>query len=61
MAFDVLVRNTDDHLRNHGFLRGASGWQLSPAFDILPEHRRGGRLQTPFQKSMEQTVQFTPF
>ncbi|WP_321338116.1 type II toxin-antitoxin system HipA family toxin [uncultured Cohaesibacter sp.] len=50
MAFGVLVRNTDDHLRNHGFLRGATGWQLSPAFDINPEHRHGGQLQTPISE-----------
>ena len=37
MAFSVLVSNTDDHLRNHGFLRlDASGWTLSPAYDVNP-------------------------
>jgi serine/threonine-protein kinase HipA len=37
MAFSVLISNTDDHLRNHGFLheRGES-WRLSPAFDLNP-------------------------
>jgi serine/threonine-protein kinase HipA len=37
MAFSVLISNTDDHLRNHGFLhvRGES-WALSPAFDLNP-------------------------
>ena len=34
--FNVLVGNRDDHLRNHGFLRQASGWVLSPAFDVNP-------------------------
>ena len=47
MIFSILIRNTDDHLRNHGFLMSASGWQLSPAYDINPEHRPGGRMQTP--------------
>jgi serine/threonine-protein kinase HipA len=37
MMFTVLIRNTDDHLRNHGMLRGASGWLLSPAYDVNPE------------------------
>jgi len=37
IAFSVVMNNTDDHLRNHGFLRRGSGWQLSPAFDINPE------------------------
>lgn len=36
MAFNVLVGNTDDHMRNHGFLLGEKGYRLSPAFDLLP-------------------------
>jgi serine/threonine-protein kinase HipA len=37
MVFNVLVSNVDDHLRNHGFLRlGATGWSLSPAYDLNP-------------------------
>ena len=37
IAFSILVSNTDDHLRNHGFLRpDARGWTLSPAYDINP-------------------------
>ncbi|MET4589874.1 type II toxin-antitoxin system HipA family toxin [Arthrobacter sp. 754] len=36
MAFNIAVNNTDDHLRNHGFLRGRSGWRFSPAFDVNP-------------------------
>lgn len=37
MVFNVLVSNTDDHLRNHGFLRdGANGWRLAPAYDLNP-------------------------
>lgn len=36
VAFDVGVNNTDDHLRNHDFLREKAGWRLSPAFDINP-------------------------
>ncbi len=35
-AFSVAVHNTDDHLRNHGFLRNRRGWQLSPLFDVNP-------------------------
>lgn len=50
MAFTILLRNTDDHLRNHGFLRTPEGWVLSPAFDINPEHRTGGALQTPISE-----------
>lgn len=40
VLFSVLVGNRDDHLRNHGFLRGAGGWRLSPAFDINPNPDR---------------------
>ncbi|WP_244104440.1 type II toxin-antitoxin system HipA family toxin [Burkholderia ambifaria] len=37
IVFNLLVSNTDDHLRNHGFIleRGA-GWRLSPAYDMNP-------------------------
>jgi len=42
IAFSILVSNTDDHLRNHGFLRTSSaGWSLSPAFDLNPDPRPG--------------------
>jgi serine/threonine-protein kinase HipA len=36
VAFSVLIGNRDDHLRNHGFLRGRTGWRLAPAFDVNP-------------------------
>lgn len=36
MVFNLLVSNVDDHVRNHGFLRGSEGWRLSPAFDMNP-------------------------
>lgn len=36
-VFTVLISNTDDHLRNHGFLHaGDQGWRLSPAYDLNP-------------------------
>ncbi|UFU02232.1 type II toxin-antitoxin system HipA family toxin [Ruania suaedae] len=35
-VFSCAVNNTDDHLRNLGFLRSGAGWALSPAFDINP-------------------------
>jgi serine/threonine-protein kinase HipA len=34
VLFSVYVSNTDDHLRNHGFVYMEAGWTLSPAFDI---------------------------
>lgn len=36
IIFNICVRNTDDHLRNHGFLLTPEGWILSPAYDINP-------------------------
>lgn len=46
MAFSVAVRNTDDHLRNLGFLRRAGGWVLSPMFDVNPNPAAGERRVT---------------
>jgi serine/threonine-protein kinase HipA len=38
IVFTVLISNTDDHLRNHGFLRkSTAGWSLAPAFDLNPD------------------------
>jgi serine/threonine-protein kinase HipA len=36
LVFNVLVSNTDDHLRNHGFVRREAGWRLAPAYDLNP-------------------------
>lgn len=37
IVFNILISNTDDHLRNHGFLyHGSDGWRLSPAYDLNP-------------------------
>ena len=36
ITFSVAISNTDDHLRNHGFILTKSGWTLSPAYDINP-------------------------
>src|SRR5208282_1079067 len=37
LVFNILISNTDDHLRNHGFLyQGQAGWRLSPAYDLNP-------------------------
>lgn len=37
MVFNILISNTDDHLRNHGFVyEGTRGWRLSPAYDLNP-------------------------
>lgn len=36
IVFSICVSNTDDHLRNHGFILTPDGWRLSPAYDINP-------------------------
>lgn len=36
VVFNMAVSNTDDHLRNHGFLLERKGWRLSPAYDVNP-------------------------
>jgi serine/threonine-protein kinase HipA len=42
IVFNILISNTDDHLRNHGFLLTSTGWRLSPAFDINPSIDKDG-------------------
>lgn len=50
LVFNMLISNTDDHLRNHGFLYdGIAGWTLAPVFDLNPVPRdvRPRVLTTP--------------
>ena len=42
IVFNIFVSNTDDHLRNHGFILTDKGWILSPAFDINPNEDGAG-------------------
>jgi serine/threonine-protein kinase HipA len=42
IVFNIAVSNTDDHLRNHGFLLKEDGWRLSPAYDINPSIEKDG-------------------
>lgn len=42
IVFNVLISNTDDHLRNHGFILTDEGWRLSPAYDINPSIDKEG-------------------
>lgn len=37
IVFSMAVSNTDDHLRNHGFILTPKGWCLSPMYDVNPE------------------------
>lgn len=36
VAFNIMVGNSDDHFRNHGFILTQKGWELSPVYDINP-------------------------
>jgi serine/threonine-protein kinase HipA len=40
LVFNVVVGNTDDHLRNHGFIRETTGWRVAPAYDLTPNPAR---------------------
>ncbi len=42
IVFSICVSNTDDHLRNHGFLLTDHGWRLSPAYDLNPDPQGTG-------------------
>ena len=42
IVFFICVSNTDDHLRNHGFMLEPSGWALAPAYDMNPDAHGSG-------------------
>lgn len=42
IAFSIAISNTDDHMRNHGFIIQDGGWRLSPAYDINPSTEKDG-------------------
>lgn len=42
IIFNIAISNTDDHLRNHGFLLTDTGWTLSPAYDLNPSTEKNG-------------------
>lgn len=45
ILFNIMVANSDDHLRNHGFIFDTTGWRLSPAYDInSTQHAHGLHL-----------------
>lgn len=42
IIFNISISNTDDHLRNHGFILKDNMWRLSPAYDINPSNDKPG-------------------
>ena len=38
MVFNLVIGNSDDHVKNHGVLHvDGKGWQLAPAFDLVAQ------------------------
>lgn len=42
IVFNIAISNTDDHMRNHGFIVTKEGWRLSPAYDMNPSIDKAG-------------------
>ena len=42
IIFNITISNTDDHLRNHGFILSEKGWRLSSAYDLNPSIDKSG-------------------
>jgi serine/threonine-protein kinase HipA len=68
ILFTLLVTNTDDHLKNHGFVYAGDGqWSLSPLFDVNPQPERHRFLKTaiiegaPFEASLELALEAAEF
>jgi serine/threonine-protein kinase HipA len=58
LAFNILVSNFDDHLRNHAVLYDGAGWRLTPAYDLnpVPAHVRLRELSTPIDVDGDPTA-----
>ena len=68
LMFTVLIQNTDDHLRNLGFIAAPGGkWRLSPAYDINPVPETGTTLKTAISDlhgnalSVEAVIEVAPY
>ena len=61
LLFNVLIQNTDDHLRNLGFLyRGEGKWGLSPAYDVNPMPEEGTTLKTAISEDHGNALDIEP-
>lgn len=56
IIFFICVSNTDDHLRNHGFILQSDGWLLSPAYDINPAPTGDGLTLNINEKDNSQDI-----
>jgi len=65
VVFFVCISNTDDHLRNHGFLLTDRGWTLAPAYDMNPDpHGEGLKLnisESDNAQELELVLAVAPF
>lgn len=58
MVFNILLDNTDDHEKNHGFLFDGTHWNLAPAFDVSPQLQGLGYQQLGVgENGMESSIQ----
>lgn len=53
VAYMALINNTDNHLRNHGFLQDGKGWTNAPAFDLNPDPDTGNYRSTAIAGSSQ--------
>lgn len=57
VTFNVLIRNTDDHLKNLAFMHAGSGrWHLTPVFDVNPQPERHPQLKTAISGRSDPTI-----
>jgi serine/threonine-protein kinase HipA len=65
IIFFICISNTDDYLRNHGFMLEPNGWSLAPAYDINPTaHGAGLRLnisETDNAQDLELALEVAPY
>jgi serine/threonine-protein kinase HipA len=65
IIFFICISNTDDHLRNHGFMLEPNGWSLAPVYDINPTpHGAGLRLnisETDNAQDLELALEVAPY
>lgn len=53
IIFNITISNTDDHLRNHGFILSDKRWRLLPAYDLNPSIDKAGlALNTDMDNNM---------
>lgn len=56
VLFNIRIGNRDDHLRNHGFIRTATGWRLAPAYDVNPNPHKDAHALTVDGRTQEPDV-----